>query len=380
MKIRVMIVDDSAFMRVTLQKIIESEEITVCATARDGQDALNKIPLFKPDVVTLDYEMPVMNGIECLKQIMSMPKKIPAIMFSSHTTDGAKLTLEAMNLGAVDFITKPSKSDLDDFEKLRSSISEKIKVAANINVSKLAEIRAKLDARANQKSEFVKPESERPPVSAPSLKIQSVENSAARQAVSKKLLKTDICIIGTSTGGPPALQNVLEKIPEDFPCGIIIVQHMPKGFTKSLAERLNSLCKIGVKESEDGDIIKPGLAIIAQAGYQLDFAKRGNDITIKHRMPKSDDLFKPAVNDMFFAAGNFYDKKNILAVILTGMGNDGLIAIRDLYKNGSYIIAESEESAVVFGMPGVVVKDKVCDKILPIWEIGAAITQLAMKR
>jgi len=377
MKIRVLIVDDSAFMRVTLTKIIESEEIVVCGTARDGIDAMSKIPLFQPNVIMLDVQMPNMDGIECLKRIMALPKKIPVIMFSSITTEGADVTLEAMDIGAVDFITKPSKAELESIERLRYEIHSKIKTAARINLSKLSVIKQKVELEKSLQKELT-------------LQIPDAKTPAVRQIVKEqakvssypekhKSNRIEICLIGTSTGGPPALQNVFEKIPSDFPVGIIVVQHMPVGFTKSLADRLNNLSKIQVKESQDGDVVKPGLGIVAQAGYQIDFQKHNNNIIVKHRMPKQDDLFKPAVNDMYFAAAKVFKPENIMCVIMTGMGNDGLLAIRELKKQGAYIIAESEESAVVFGMPGVVVKENLADKIAPIWEIGNEIIQYVNK-
>jgi len=310
-----------------------------------------------------------MDGIECLKRIMELPKKIPVIMFSSMTIDGAAVTLEAMDIGAVDFITKPSKAELESIERLRSEIHSKIKIASRINLSKVNTIKQRLEFEKKQRAESAW-EAPQPQIKEP------VKPTIAERT---KTSRIDVCLIGTSTGGPPALQNVFEKIPADFPVGIVAVQHMPVGFTKSLADRLNNLSKIQVKESQDGDIVKSGLGIIAQAGYQLDFQKQNNVVTVKHRAPKQDDLFKPAVNDMYFAAAKVYKPENIMCVIMTGMGNDGLFAIRELKKQGAYIIAESEESAVVFGMPGVVVKENLADKISPIWEIGDEIVKYVNK-
>ncbi len=363
-KIRVMLVDDSAFIRVALKNIIECEDITICGVARDGLDALEKVKLYLPDVIMLDVEMPNMNGLEFLKEYMKNPKRASVIMFSSLTREGADVTLQALNLGAVDFLLKPTKYELDKLENLRERFRQHIRAAAGVDVQKVAENLKKLQLSDKPKVEPIKPEISK----APAQPIKSLL---------KPSKKIELCLIGTSTGGPPALQKVFECFQENLPFPIVVVQHMPKGFTKSLAERLDAISKLEVKESEQGDIVKPGRALIAQAGYQIGFMRQNNEIVIKHIMPKAEDLFKPAVNDMIFNAMQVVKPENILCVIMTGMGNDGLLGIRELKKQGSFVIAESEESAVVFGMPGVVVKENLADKILPVWEIGKEIVNLA---
>jgi two-component system chemotaxis response regulator CheB len=194
------------------------------------------------------------------------------------------------------------------------------------------------------------------------------KESVETEIKKKKKINYEICLIGTSTGGPPALQKVLRDLPENFPLGIVIVQHMPKTFTASLAERLNSICNIRVKESEDRDCIEPGLAIIGKAGYQIDFYRQNGKVYIRNVEPEETDLFKPSVNKMFMNASKVYNK--ILGAVMTGMGNDGLESIQQLKNSNMYIIAESKETAVVYGMPGVLAKAGLADKILPLWKIS----------
>jgi two-component system chemotaxis response regulator CheB len=354
--IRVLVVDDSAFMRKVITDLLEHDKrIKVIATARNGQDALDKIQQLNPDVVTLDIEMPIMNGLELLKKIMKINPK-PVIMVSSTTREGAENTVLAMTYGAIDFIAKPSGAISLDLHKVQDELIEKVIHAANVKIVKVLE----------NKREIIRQPS------------QLLVNSMKRPNYPNKFLEKKIVAIGTSTGGPKALQQVLTNLPEDLDVPILIVQHMPVGFTKSLAARLDSISKISVKEAEDGEIIKKGVAYIAPGGYHLKVRSIGTTVAIRLDQSPLENGHRPSVDALFNSLASI-SHHSIIVVIMTGMGSDGTKGLLKLKnKQGVIAIAEAEESAIVFGMPRAAIKTKKIDEVVHLNEIASAIKRYCL--
>jgi len=355
MKKKVLVVDDSAFMRKMISDFLsEDDRLEVIGTARNGKDAIEKVKELKPDCVTLDIEMPIMNGLDALQTIMKT-QPVPVVMLSSLTKEGADHTLLAIQYGAVDFLLKPSGSISLDLHKIKQEMIEKVVQASRVNINML-----------------------KPPITEKDF-FPNVQNGkeSSEQIVDYMTLKQPLkklVLIGTSTGGPRALQHVLEKIPITIQAPILIVQHMPPGFTKSLAERLNQLSKIEVKEAIDGEILKNGTAYIAPGGSHLKI-KRSAKSLIAHvdstSPPKNNH--RPSVDVMFESAENLTDYAKV-AVILTGMGSDGSDGLKKLKKSGNVkIIAESKESSIIFGMPKAAINTGLVDEVAHIHDIASTI-------
>ncbi|MBP1968081.1 two-component system chemotaxis response regulator CheB [Virgibacillus natechei] len=343
--IRVIVIDDSAFMRKIISDILESENrIKVIATARNGEIGIQKIKELVPDVVTMDIHMPVMDGITALQQIMHR-NPLPVIMLSSSTKDGTDRTVQAMSNGAVDFIMKPSGSISLDIESSAQEIITKVINAA--------------EAKVNHSSQLNEG--------------QASQNTARK----KQPFEKTIVSIGTSTGGPRALQQVLMDIPNDFLPPILIVQHMPEKFTKSLAERLDTLTNMHVKEAVHGETIKDRTAYIAPGGLHMKAKKTGNKFVIELINDALLYRHQPSVDVLFKSVANL-QQVNKFAVILTGMGNDGAEGIKRLKEadENAVVIAESEETSIVYGMPNAAVKTNCVDHVLPLNQIGLSIANL----
>ncbi|MFS0656308.1 protein-glutamate methylesterase/protein-glutamine glutaminase [Bacillus sp. 179-C3.3 HS] len=347
--IRVLVVDDSAFMRKLISDFLSAEqEIEVVGTARNGEDALKRIKELNPDVVTLDVEMPVLNGTEALKRILA-EHDIAVIMVSSQTKQGKELTIHCLELGAFDFVTKPSGSISLDLHKVRGQIVERVLAAG------LSKIRTENKVAPKP---VIKPVN---PVAVP--QVQEVKSDSHRKMIA----------IGTSTGGPRALQIVLTKLPKDIEAPIFIVQHMPAGFTASLATRLDHLSQITIKEAEDGDIAKNGVAYIAPGGMNMSVQEQGPSLVIKLTREDTDSRHKPSVNYLFSSISNMKGYQKI-AVIMTGMGSDGTEGVKKMVASGhTKVIAEKEESCVVFGMPKSVIKAGLAHEIRHVDDIAHAI-------
>lgn len=328
MAIRVLIVDDSAFMRQVILKMLQEDpELNIVATAKDGLDALAKIEAYQPDVLTLDVDMPNMNGLECLAKIMERFPR-PVIMVSSLTIEGAEPTMKAMELGAVDFVTKPSINDSQLLESVKDEMIQKIKVAASVKTTQLKK------------------------VSAPPFGVTTIHHKEEEVIANPHQL--ELLAIGSSTGGPRALYYLLPQFPKNFPMGIIIAQHMPKDFTSVFAKRLNSLCRLEVAEAKNGDRLEPGLALVAPAGSQTRVTRGPDGLqVIVSEEPKL--LYKPSVDYLYRSVAETCRGK-ALSVILTGMGSDGAVGMKQLRNLGGRTIAEAEESCVVFGMPRVAIE------------------------
>lgn len=330
----VLVVDDSSFMRKSISHIIEKDpQFFVVGIARDGIEAIEKVQRLKPDIVTMDFEMPEMDGITALEKIMEV-SPVPVVMLSNYTEEGAEITIRALELGAVDLFLKSELIGHNVEEKVINDFLSQLKMIAESAKVPLREVKAlgKIDR-------------------------QSIKGkSLARGEL------VDLVIIGTSTGGPAALQSILPFFPEDTPVPILVLQHMPPGFTKSLAERFDTFCNLRVKEAEDGDILEAGNIYIAPAGFQTLLSKKKDDnVSLKIvDMPNEKTLYKPSINITLDSAAPIY-KERLLTVILTGMGNDGLIGCRSVKKYNGYVITEAEESCIVYGMPKAVYEAGLAD-------------------
>ena len=345
--IKVLVVDDSIFMRNTLVKILQkSPQIQVVATGRDGEEALKLISIHDPDVVTLDIEMPRMDGLTALKRIMEeMPRAV--LMISSMTTEGAEDTLKAMELGAVDFITKQTLPT-EGYEK---TIHETI-----LSVARRTPILKKL--RRPRHTPLLKPTPPMPGANAP-------ERPIARSTYPVR----DVVAIGVSTGGPPAVQKILSALPGDFPASILIAQHMPAAFTKTFAKRLDAVSQISVKEAEPGDKLKNGWAFVAPGGKHIR-VKPNLEIVVSEEPVSA--LYKPSANELMDSVGKVFGRK-ALGVMLTGMGNDGVNGARVLKEQGGRMLTQSEQSCVVYGMPKAVVDAGLADEIVDIDDMAKSI-------
>lgn len=345
-EIRVLVVDDSALMRQFISDILNSDpRLEVCGTARDGQDALKQIQILNPDIVTMDVEMPNMDGLKALEQIMKT-KPLPVLMLSSVTQAGAEATLKALALGCVDFIGKPSGSISLNIKEIGQEIIDKVVAASTAKVRSIFAPRAVVPA-----SDFRRM---RAPVSTG---------------------RRDIVAIASSTGGPMALSELIPKLPKNFPVPIVITQHMPKEFTGSFAKRLNESSQVEVVEAFDGLTLKAGRVVIAPGGKHLIFKRRaGNSVCALDDRPPVLSV-KPAANIMFQSVAENYGG-NVLCVILTGMGRDGTDGGLILHKKGAYVLAESQKTCVVYGMPKAAVEAGIVDEVLPLNEIPDAMIRL----
>lgn len=358
-KIKVLIVDDSAFMRKLIGDFLsEQPQIEVIGTARNGEDALKKWRDCKPDVITLDVEMPKLNGLEVLKVIME-EKPIPIVMLSSTTKEGADITLQAMQAGAVDFVAKPSGSISIDLHKVKAELVEKVISARGANLNKLT-IKSGRQKKLKKSSELENAD----PLKTPKLYSPGIK----REYNAKRV----VCI-GTSTGGPRALQQVLSALPKDIDAPILVVQHMPAGFTKSLADRLDSLSEIAVKEAVDGELLQKGTAYIAPGGWHLEVKSVGTSLAVS--LSKSDPRngHRPSVDVMFESVARLKDIMKV-SVVMTGMGSDGSKGLVEMKKHGFVkVIAESQETSVVFGMPKAAIATNMVDEVTNVEDIAQSI-------
>lgn len=367
-KTKLLVVDDSAFMRKLISDFFsDHRHIEVIGAARNGKDAIKKIEQLKPDVVTMDVEMPEMNGMEALKEIMQK-YPLPVIMLSSTTKRGAENTLMAMEYGAVDFVAKPSGSISLDLHKIKDELVRKVEEASKVTVSKLKKpFRKSTVAGQAIRHPFNNEESKS--LLKPTVNIDIPIKKTEWSKTSKKII-----LIGTSTGGPRALQEVITKIPANVGAPILIVQHMPAGFTKSLAARLDQLSEIHVKEAEQGDLLQKGTAYIAPGGYHLKLRKVGSSFAVvldNQEPPRAGH--RPSV-DVMFEDVSQYSEFDKIAVIMTGMGYDGSKGLISLKKTGNVMaIAESAETCIVYGMPKAAVETQLVDEVADVDDIAQTI-------
>ncbi|KAF1012134.1 MAG: Chemotaxis response regulator protein-glutamate methylesterase of group 1 operon [Pseudomonas fluorescens] len=373
MAVKVLVVDDSGFFRRRVSEILSADPtIQVVGTATNGKEAIDQALALKPDVITMDYEMPMMDGITAVRHIMQRCPT-PVLMFSSLTHEGARVTLDALDAGAVDFLPKNFEDISRNPEKVKQLLCEKVHSISRSNRRSLfsTPAPAPVASPAVAPTPFGRP-APAPvarPSAAPARAPAPVAHSAAPKRKAYKLVA-----IGTSTGGPVALQRVLTQLPANFPAPIVLVQHMPAAFTKAFAERLDKLCRISVKEAEDGDILLPGLALLAPGGKQMMVDGRG---TVKI-LPGDERLnYKPCVDITFGSAAKSYGDK-VLAVVLTGMGADGREGARLLKQSGSSIWAQDEASCVIYGMPMAIVKAELADAIYSLDDVGKHLVEVCL--
>ncbi len=337
----VLIVDDSGFFRRRLVDMIgQYPGLKVVGTASNGREAIEKVRELRPDVVTMDYEMPIMDGISAVRAIMR-ERPTPILMFSSLTYEGARVTLDSLEAGAVDYLPKNFDEIARSSEELRRTLGERLLAIARAG------------QRQAQRAAAPPP----PPVARP-------------RPLSRRRYR--LLVIGTSTGGPVALQTVLTALPAGFPVPILLVQHMPASFTPAFAERLNGLCRIRVAEAHEGDSLRSGEALLAPGGRQLMVAKGGR----VHVIDGDDRVnYKPCVDITFGSAARHYGG-DVLALVLTGMGSDGCEGARLLKQAGATVWAQDEASSVIYGMPMAVARAGLADEILPLNQIGPRLAEL----
>ncbi len=347
-KTRVVVVDDSALVRSLLSEIINRQpDMTCIGTAADPLVAREMIRNLNPDVITLDVEMPKMDGIDFLSRLMRL-RPMPVVMVSTLTERGAEVTMRALELGAIDFVAKPKIGISDGMRQLGDEITDKIRVASKARVSKLPPATAQAVASAASPAE-----STHKVVAGPPLGRLSTEK---------------IIFIGASTGGTEATREVLAALPPDSPA-IMITQHMPPGFTKSYAQRLNTLCRISVKEAADGERVLPGHAYIAPGGMHLSVERSGANYIARVRDGEPVNRHKPSVEVLFQSAARVAGR-NAIGIMLTGMGADGARAMKEMRDAGAYNVAQDEASCVVFGMPREAIAAGACQDVLPLKKIA----------
>ncbi|ANI02493.1 chemotaxis response regulator protein-glutamate methylesterase [Pseudomonas putida SJTE-1] len=362
MAVKVLVVDDSGFFRRRVSEILSADPtIQVVGTATNGKEAIDQALALKPDVITMDYEMPMMDGITAVRHIMQRCPT-PVLMFSSLTHEGARVTLDALDAGAVDYLPKNFEDISRNPDKVKQLLCEKVHTISRSNRRIGSYARTAPVATPAPASTFASQAQTRPAAPARA----AAPTPAASQSPAPKRKPYKLVAIGTSTGGPVALQRVLTQLPANFPAPIVLIQHMPAAFTKAFAERLDKLCRISVKEAEDGDMLRPGLALLAPGGKQMMIDGRG---TVKI-LPGDERLnYKPCVDITFGSAAKSYGDK-VLSVVLTGMGADGREGARLLKQGGSTVWAQDEASCVIYGMPMAIVKANLADAVYSLDEIG----------
>lgn len=365
--ISVLIVDDSAFMRKAIEIILEKDpDIRVVGRAGDGLEALELIPRLNPDVITMDVEMPRMDGITAVGQIMARFPK-PVLMISSVTTEGAEVTLRAMDAGAMDFIAKPASRVSLDIIHMENEIRDKVKaVARRRPFPRLGAASATARPAASSVSGLARPSTA--PASAP----LSANGAPALVTRPSGRPTRDLVSIGVSTGGPPAVQKVLSALPKDFPVPILIAQHMPAAFTGPFARRLDSVCAISVKEAESGEKLQNGCAYIAPGGRHIKLAMSLGSMSVVITDDPKEALYKPSATVLHESVGNVLGRRG-LGVQLTGMGSDGLEGVKVLKQKGGRALAQSDATCVVYGMPKAIVDAGLADEIVDIDDMAAAI-------
>ena len=350
--IRVLVVDDSAFIRKVISNMLASDpRISIVGTARNGDEALAQVKALQPDVMTLDIEMPGMNGLEVLRQVMAH-NPLPILMVSSLTEDGAKETVMALELGAVDYIPKHLKGSAVNIVSIQRELIEKVVMAHKVGP---------------KRAPFARQASGERPVSA-SVNLTGYSGRGNNRG-------NKMVAIGCSTGGPKALLDILPLFPKDFPGPILVVQHMPKFFVGPFAQRLDQLSQIEVREAVEGDVLKPGLALIAPGGVQLKVVRRNTLEVVVKLSAEPVTLHMPSVDVMMTSVAQVFPDR-VIGVILTGMGHDGMEGMAAIKKANGRTIAQDEATCVVYGMPKAVVDSGMADKVVPLEKMAGEIANM----
>jgi two-component system chemotaxis response regulator CheB len=336
--IRVLVVDDSPFVRQALTRMLRAAgDIEVVGTAVDGRDGLEKACALRPDVVTLDVKMPRMDGLEALGRIMA-ECPTPVLLLSTLTSDGGEITLRGLELGAMDFVDKGSVAGNMNLLGLSTELVAKVRALAGVPRARL-------------------------------LRSPTSGHAVAAAAPRPGIERAEVVAIGTSTGGPPALQAIVPRLPAGFSASILIVQHMPAGFTRSLAERLDQRSRVRVREAEDGEPLRPGQALVAPAGRHMKVRRRGGEAFVWLDEEPRGALHRPSVDVLMASLAKAFGKR-CLGVLLTGMGSDGVEGLRAIRGAGGRTLAESEETAVIYGMPKAALEAGVVDQAVPLPRIA----------
>ncbi len=347
-KVRVLVIDDSAFSRRTIIKLLEEiPEVEVAGYAANGEEGLRRVMDLRPDLVTLDLEMPGMDGFTLLRIIMSACPT-PVIVVSAQNEDDR--VFKAMELGAVDFVSKPNRLISDQLLEIRDELQEKVTSVFNLNLKEVKAATASVakgdDLSRRQLAKLPK---------------------GGRQ-------KFELIAIGSSTGGPPALQKIFSLFPDVLPFAVLVSQHMPKGFTRTFAERLNRMFPFAVREAVDGEVVLPNTVLIAPGGMNMLTVRVREQVIVRLKHPLKEDKYVPSVNAMLVSVARVYGNR-AMAVILTGMGNDGSQGVKRIKDAGGGVLAESEESAVVYGMPREAVSTGAVDIVAPLDQIARKIME-----
>lgn len=343
--IKVLVVDDSAYNRKTITTMLEySSAVKVIGTAIDGEDAIKKVISLKPDIITLDLEMPKMDGFTFLRVMMSR-FPTPTIVISSRNED--KNVFKALELGAVDFISKPTHHISTEILKIKEELLYKVGMAGHVSIDRIKAARS--------------PEMEKPPVK----KVLTNVTGTGHVVIA----------IGASTGGPPAIQTVLSTLPPDIPAAIVISQHMPAGFTRTFAERLDRLSPLNVKEAEEGETVRTGSVLLSPGGFHMTFVRKGGSVRTRLLKGETGDKYVPSIDKMFMSASEVFGDSTV-GVIMTGMGDDGKEGIVSIKAAGGKTIAQSEDTSVIFGMPREAISTGMVDRIFPLERISEGIISM----
>ncbi|MBC7008779.1 MULTISPECIES: chemotaxis response regulator protein-glutamate methylesterase [Pseudoalteromonas] len=381
MAVKVLVVDDSSFFRRRVSEILEQDSnIQVIGFAVNGREAVDKARELKPDVITMDVEMPVLDGISAVKEIMAATPT-PILMFSSLTRDGATATLDALDAGALDFLPKKFEDIARNNEDAIALLQNKVKEIGRRRISRFSRpapisrstpTPTLRSSGATSSSGIVQPDRSFSRPAAASSPAASSSNTSNIRASGKKY---QLVAIGTSTGGPVALQTILTQLPANFPHPILLIQHMPAAFTPAFAARLNGLCKINVKEAQNGDRLVPGTAYLAPGGQQMLIEGRGGSRTLRVFEDDSPRItYKPSVDVTFASAAKTFGG-DVLAVVLTGMGADGRDGARMLKQVGATIWAQDEKTSVVYGMPQAVANAGLASESLALADVANRLTR-----
>lgn len=378
MPLKVLVVDDSHFFQARLKEIINRHpQLEVVGIASNGREAVDKAASLNPDIITMDFEMPVMDGITAIRHILAH-RRVPILMFSSLTYEGARVTLDALAAGAMDFIPKDFAEVSRSSEALTQKLHERLVTLATAGKKFGSQATPAIAAlRQSRLSAQASPAAPAPASPTPSFRrplgslapADPLPEPQERAAESERPAKRPkIVVIGASTGGPVALNEVLASLPANFPLPIVLVQHMPENFTRAFAERLDKQCQIRVREAEDGDLLQPGLALLAPGGKQLMLDRRlGGSVRI---LPDDERInYKPSLDITFGSAANVFADR-VLGIVLTGMGSDGCKGAGMLKQAGSAIWSQDEASCVIYGMPMAVARAGYSDKVLSLRDIG----------
>jgi len=365
--VRVLVVDDSALMRKALRAMLTESGFEV-ETARNGIDALDQVRRNPPDVVTLDVNMPEMDGMTCLARLMT-EHPLPVVMVSSLTEPDARVTFEALELGAVDYVPKPGGTVSLDIETVRRELVTKVRAASRARVRRSGGLRERL---RQQREEAEMRVSERP---------REPAASGARSRPPRRqagMPAAELVLVGSSTGGPTALSDVMSALPRSFSAPVVIAQHIPAAFTRHLAERLNEDCAVEVREVSGVEALHPGVVYLGRGDADVLIARRPGGLVAKSVPPSADYRWHPSVDRLVASAlACTSDPRRLIGVLLTGMGDDGAEQLTRLHELGGRTIAESEATAVVFGMPGELVRQDGADAVLPVHRIGAQLAAWA---